>query len=497
MIQGKVLPIRNIAWVYAISILFIAVNALCISQEWYYFMVVPFVLIVLAFGIFALDRLLLLTVFMVPLSIPLLELIPGVEFDMYLPTEPLLAGILILFIAKLLFDRSFDRKIVFHPVSIMIYLNVLWIFVTCITSTMPLVSFKFFIARLWFLASFYFLATQLFRNQKNMMRFSWLYVLPLLIVIGYTLVRHFQFGLYNQEVANFVPNPFYSDHTSYGAVLAMFFPVFFGFGLMRTYKPHIRIIIWTITATLLFAIVLSYTRATWVSLIASLVFFILVLLGLRFRGVLILLGLAVIAFLYFRSDIMMNLKQNRQASSADISEHIQSISNITSDDSNMERLNRWYCAFRMFNERPVFGWGPGTYMFTYAPFQFSYEKTLISTNAGDLGNAHSEYIGPLAESGLLGSVTFLLIVFSSLYTGMKVFRKTRKRELKILSIVTLLGLVTYFIHGTMNNFLDTDKASAPFWGFIAILVALDVYHLNAENNTDKQTDVPVSGKEKQ
>jgi hypothetical protein len=26
----------------------------------------------------------------------------------------------------------------------------------------------------------------------------------------------------------------------------------------------------------------------------------------------------------------------------------------------------------------------------------------------------------------------------------------------------------------MNNFLDTDKASALFWGFTAMLVAMDV-----------------------
>jgi len=39
-----------------------------------------------------------------------------------------------------------------------------------------------------------------------------------------------------------------------------------------------------------------------------------------------------------------------------------------------------------------------------------------------------------------------------------------------------LGLVTYLVHGALNNFLDTDKASVPFWGFIGILVALDVYH---------------------
>jgi hypothetical protein len=36
------------------------------------------------------------------------------------------------------------------------------------------------------------------------------------------------------------------------------------------------------------------------------------------------------------------------------------------------------------------------------------------------------------------------------------------------------GLVTYFIHGVLNNFLDLDKASVPFWGFIAMIVVLDI-----------------------
>ena len=44
-----------------------------------------------------------------------------------------------------------------------------------------------------------------------------------------------------------------------------------------------------------------------------------------------------------------------------------------------------------------------------------------------------------------------------------------------MAIVIFLGLTTYLIHGFLNNFLDTDKASVPFWGFAAILVALDIY----------------------
>ena len=78
----------------------------------------------------------------------------------------------------------------------------------------------------------------------------------------------------------------------------------------------------------------------------------------------------------------MNLEKNKQDSSDKISENIQSISNITTDDSNTERLNRWSSAISMFKERPVFGWGPGTFQFQYAPFQ---KSNPISSRAAQSG----------------------------------------------------------------------------------------------------------------
>jgi putative inorganic carbon (HCO3(-)) transporter len=133
----------------------------------------------------------------------------------------------------------------------------------------------------------------------------------------------------------------------------------------------------------------------------------------------------------------------------------------------------------MFEERPILGWGPGTYMFLYAPYQKPWEKTIISTNAGNRGNAHSEYIGPLAESGIPGLVTVLLLVITVFTYGMRVYRQTVNYNQKELVLMALLGLTTYFTHGVLNNFLDMDKASAPFWGFIALLVAQDFWNKRA------------------
>ena len=59
---------------------------------------------------------------------------------------------------------------------------------------------------------------------------------------------------------------------------------------------------------------------------------------------------------------------------------------------------------------------------------------------------------------------------------MKVYKRSKSNDIKFLAITAIISLFTYFVHGFMNNFLDTDKASVPFWGFVALIVTLDVYY---------------------
>lgn len=114
-------------------------------------------------------------------------------------------------------------------------------------------------------------------------------------------------------------------------------------------------------------------------------------------------------------------------------------------------------------------------MFKYAPYQLTRDRTIISTNAGDAGNAHSEYLGPLAESGLFGMISMLLLVITVMYTAFKTYKRLKDPQHKAWLVGAIIGLITYYGHGLMNNFLDTDKASVPFWGFTAMIVALDLF----------------------
>jgi O-antigen ligase len=362
-----------------------------------------------------------------------------------------------------------------HPVTIAIVINLIWIFITCFTSEIPLVSVKFMVARLWFVVPFYFAGILLFTDFKNIRKFQWLYVIPLVIIIFYTLYNHSTYG-FDKPHSNMVMKPFYNDHTAYGAIIALFLPIFTGFALSREYKRSYRILSLIFLAILIAGIIFSYSRAAWISVAAALGVYFLVRLRIKFYWIVLVLVVGVGLFFMFRYQFLDKLEKNKQDSSTDFIEHVQSMTNISSDASNLERINRWAAAIRLIKERPIFGWGPGTYQFVYAPYQRAKEKTIISTNYGDMGNAHSEYIGPMAESGILGMVTFFGIVITVIITALKVYKKAKKKEVKLLSLVIMLGLVTYYVHGLMNNFLDTDKASVPFWAFTAILVALDLYH---------------------
>ena len=272
----------------------------------------PFAFVLVLMVVFSFDKILHLIVFFTPLSIPLSEVIPGMSFNMYLPTEPLLFGLLIVFALKVLSERSFDKTLLLHPVSIAIYINLLWILITSITSTMPVVSFKFLLSRLWFIVGFYFIAMKVFEKDKNFERYIWLYIIPLYLVIGYALYRHLGYGLWNKQASHFVVNPFYNDHTSYGAVLAMYIPFLIGFAMFIYNGTKYKLYSYITLLVLFIALILSYSRAAWLSLVIAFGFWAIIKLKIRFKPLFIGLITAIVFVFVFQTQILMFLERNRR-----------------------------------------------------------------------------------------------------------------------------------------------------------------------------------------
>jgi putative inorganic carbon (hco3(-)) transporter len=474
--------------ILGISLLFVflLINTFFLVREDYWILLLSPAIFLIYLVFFKPGIAFLLLAFFAPFSIRL-EL-EGFASTLFIPTEPLLILFVFLFLARIFISQDYEKKILKHPLSLIIMLNVLIMVISSFFSTMPLVSFKVLFARLWFVIPLYFYGILLFRDFRFIKSFIFLFSIALLLVVIETLIEQ-RAHYFTQVHSHVAPKPFFYDHTIYGAIIAMIIPLMIGFFIK--YKLFALNIYWrfftlALVIILITGIVFSFTRAAWVSLAVAAGFFLLLLLRIRFSYLMFtsFAVLIVVLFNWTRIVTVLDQKYGKSVSSSEFKEHIESISNISSDPSNTERINRWICAFRMFREKPILGWGPGTYMFQYAPFQLSKYRTSISTNRGDLGNAHSEFLGPLAESGIFGLVFFVLLFLIVLYKGMSLYYYGSSKQVRITAMLLLLSLITYFSHGIMNNFLHTDKASVPFWGFIGIIAALDIYH----NNKSKEND---------
>lgn len=462
----------QIKYFYLITAGFALVLGVSILKGMLFVAGLPVVFMIGLIMIFRLDLIAFFSVIITPFSINLAHTNVGIGVS--LPSEPLMFGLFLLFWLKVFEEGGLNKRILYHPVSIIIYVHMAWYLLTTLTSSMWIVSFKATLARFCYISVYYFMFIYLFSKKDNLRRFVWSYTVPLLIVIAYTITVH-ALGGFSEEVAHTAMVPFYNDHTAYAAVISFFIPVFFGFTFDKSMAVKYRWMAGIVLLILLIAVILSYTRAAWVGLVAA--FCCYLALVMRMKSVLIYGGFAmliVLAFL-FRTQITMKLESNNEVSSDDYASHVQSIGNISSDDSNIERLNRWACALRMFADRPVFGYGPGTYMFKYGAYQKYSERSGISTNFAEGGGSHSEYLGPLSEQGVLGPLIVIALIIVTTQTTATYMKRTKRHENKILARGILLGLVTYWVHGVLNFFLDTEKASVPYWGFIAILVALQIY----------------------
>ena len=455
----------------AATLLFAVANSVLLLKDFYYLSLIPLGGLVLLLFVTRFETGLLSMALFTPFAINI-ALMPKMELSM--PVEPMMILFTLMFFFRVLASRSYDLRLLKHPVSILLIASMLWMLISTCTSQLPFVSFKYWLARLWFVVPFFFAAAQIFRDKRRIRQFFWCYAIGLIAVVLIATAK--TVGNFSDlQTLHRVMKPFYNDHTAYGCVIALFLPAAFYFIFSRNSKGWGRLLSFAIMALLVVGLFFSYCRAAWLSVLGAIGVYVLIRMGMKVKWMVMLFGLMVGVFFVYQSDVLYKLGKNHQDSSYDLAGQIKSISNISTDASNLERLNRWAAALRMWKERPVMGCGPGTYQFLYASYQRSYQLSTISTNAGNLGNAHSEYIGPLTEQGVPGVALVVALFMTTFATGVRVYRTARDRHVANMALAFTLSLLTYYIHGVFNNFLDTDKLSVPFWAFTAVIVALDVY----------------------
>ncbi len=455
-----------------VGLLLSIIFALLIWNDQEYLSLFPAGLLAIYFAIFQTEKLFISIAFFTPLSINIEEF--NSSFGLFLPSEPLLFGLMLWLSALQLYRPFMPKNLWRQPVLFSVGIFITWIFISSITSSHPIVSFKFLLAKLWFIVPVLFFGIHFFQKEKNRITFIWLFIISSCVVVIYTITHHAMFA-FGEKESHWVMSPFFKDHTIYGAIIALNVPLVFGLYLYKKHAPLIQAVIIAMIVLILAGLYFSYTRAAWLSVFGCIFIGGLIYYKVNWKPLAGIAAIVLLVVLFKWDSIQMELARNKQDHTTEsFDERLQSATNISTDASNLERINRWSCALAMFEKRPVFGYGPGTYAFEYAPFQEPENLTIISTNFGDMGNAHSEYLGALAEMGIIGLLSFLGIVATIFYTSIMVYNRIPLSDngTRILILSMIMALSTYFIHAFLNNFLDTDKAAVPIFGMCAMIIAL-------------------------
>jgi len=123
------------------------------------------------------------------------------------------------------------------------------------------------------------------------------------------------------------------------------------------------------------------------------------------------------------------------------------------------RLDMWGAAIRMFEEAPVFGVGLGNFgnRITSAPFSLAKSE-----------NAHNYFLQILAEGGLVVFFLFILMIVQIFRTGAERLRSANRNEFLILYGL-FAGLVAILLTSFTGHPLLLLKLQFLFWSFAAML----------------------------
>jgi O-antigen ligase len=142
------------------------------------------------------------------------------------------------------------------------------------------------------------------------------------------------------------------------------------------------------------------------------------------------------------------------------------------DFTAVSRLAIWGGAFTVFARSPVFGTGFGNLR--------SLMGGLLNLPDGWTGDAHNLYLELLAETGLLGFVTFGILVVLALRDSLRQLRNTRDEFGHIIGLAVFAAICGVLVHGTVDYlFHTTPQVAALLFLVLGLLSAQTFRHEGA------------------
>lgn len=344
------------------------------------------------------------------------------------------------------------------------------------------ISIKYVAAKVWYITSFFIFTFYMIRSVHDIRKIFWYLYIPILLTAIYSFFRTFMGG-FSFEFTNQYSLPFYDNHVIYATTMTLILPMVF---VARSWYPHcslIRILLQISIPFLLIAIYFSYTRACYLALIGGLVFvFLLRVKKLVLGYVLAVFLVTGVLFLFSKDYLYLRLAPdyNTTVMHDEFKDHLISTF-YGKDASSMERLNMWISVFRMYQERPIAGYGPNNFSSTYKPYSVMYFKTWVSDNPLNL-SCHNYFWLLLCEQGLVGLFLFVFFIGYVLFIIQRTYHSEGAENMRAMlsAVACIMGIFIVILF--FNDLIETSKNGSLFFIFLAILIKMEQFSKKLTKN---------------
>ncbi|MEZ4948631.1 MAG: O-antigen ligase family protein [Saprospiraceae bacterium] len=463
---------------WSFGLLVVASLLTAVATEYYFLAGIPVAALVAYLAIVDFKILFYLLLAFLPLSMEV-NLPSGFGTD--LPSEPMMVLLMgITFFYTITEWKHIKSKFLLHPVTIMLLLHIGWIAVTTVTSKDVFISIKFLLAKIWYVTTFYFLASLILNKPSRIRAFVWTVAIPMFFTILIILLRHSGKGFSFISI-NSVVSPFYRNHVSYACLLALVFPlIWMASSWYKRFSWRWLILVFGVLITLI-GIYFSYTRAAYVTIFMALGgYFIIRWRLVRYALLAALIGVTLlVGYLSYNNNYLDYAPDYSKTITHKDFDNLLEATYKGEDISTMERVYRWVAGFYMSREARLTGFGPGNFVNFYKPFAVTSFITYVSDNPERSG-VHCYYLMTLVEQGLPGFVIFIGLLFLVFIKGENVYHQTSNPDRKKIVMMALLSLVTMSGLLLINDMVETDKLGPFFFITFAIIVNQDIQNKKQE-----------------
>ena len=324
------------------------------------------------------------------------------------------------------------------------------------------------------LAGLYVLVPNVVRERKQIRKI----MVSLIFVSGfisiYSIVQYFGVDLLNLKVvrSGSISGPF-ENRNVLASFLVFTMPVSAGF-LFEKISKKLKIMIGLIGIITLIALIYTRTRGAWVGFMGAMAFFVSAKLmaegGIKkiFKRLFSKKSLVIIFLMVICLGLLIRYDYNRKRHS--FTKKFLSIADLK-NPATRHRFVMWRTGIDIVKEHLLLGTGMGTFKKIHPKYQSKYLKTEKYGRFKGLSRfVHNDYLEITANTGILGLGTFLWLIATLYWTGLKRLKQIDQSKYSPnLLIIILSSLTAVLIHSFFHYSFYLPATSMLFWLWLGLL----------------------------